>query len=103
MSRTQNMVKITGLIWLEEIVEKLSRKHQVKQDEVREILTKRPQMRFVEKGHRLGENVYAALGRTSAGRYVVVFFIHKRSGQALILSARDMTQAERKHYERKKS
>lgn len=96
-------MKIRGLIWFEEIIEKLARKHRVKQDEVREILTWRPQVRFVEKGHRPGENVYAALGRATSGRYLIVFFVRKRDGRALILSARDMTEAERKHYERAKS
>ncbi len=96
-------MKIRGIIWFEEIIEKLARRHQVKQDEVREILTQRPFVRFVEKGHRPGENVYAALGRTSSGRYLIVFFVRKRDGRALILSARDMTEAERKHYEREKS
>lgn len=95
-------MKIRGIIWFEEIVEKLARKHQVKQDEIREILSRRPLVRFVEKGHRPSENVYAALGRTSSGRYLIVFFVRKRDGRALILSARNMTEAERKHYEREK-
>jgi hypothetical protein len=30
--------------------------------------------RFVEKGHRRGENVYSAMGQTSGGRYLIVFF-----------------------------
>jgi len=38
------------------------------------------------------------LGRTEAGRYLAVFFIHKRTGAALILSARDMDRKERKIY-----
>jgi len=53
----------------------------------------------VEKGFVKGENVYAALGRTYSGRYLVVFFVYKRSGQALIVSARDMTASERRRYE----
>jgi uncharacterized DUF497 family protein len=57
--------------------------------------------RFVEKGYRQGENVYAALGRTKAGRYLVAFFIHKPDQRILILTARDMTIAERRRYEKK--
>lgn len=94
-------MKITGIIWLEEIVEKLARKHAVEQAEVREVLSNSPRFRFIEKGHRRGENVYAAYGQTDAGRYLVVFFIHKPNHQALILSARDMTDSERKRYEKK--
>jgi len=95
------LVKIRALIWLEEIVEKLARKHNVSQEEVRQVLLNSRHFRFVEKGHRTGENMYSALGQTDAGRYLIVFFVHKRRNQALILSARDMTDAERGRYEKK--
>ena len=36
---------------------------------------------LLKRGHRLGENVYSALGPIDAGRYLVVFFIHKRKGR----------------------
>lgn len=94
-------MKISGIIWLPEIVEKISRKHRVEQEEVREVLRSSSHFRFVEKGHRKGENVYSGMGQTSAGRYLVVFFVRKKSQQALILSARDMTRSERKRYEKK--
>jgi len=54
----------------------------------------------VESGHRPGEDVYAALGQTDAGRYLIAFFIHKPGHLALILSARDMDGKERRKYER---
>ena len=94
-------MKISGIIWLPEIVEKISRKHRVQQGEVREVLKSSSHFRFVEKGHQKGENVYSGMGQTSAGRYLVVFFVRKKSRQALILSARDMTASERRRYEKK--
>jgi len=94
-------VRITGLIWLADIVEKLLEKHGVRQQEVQEVFASRPYFRFVEKGHRRGENVYVALGQTESGRYLAVFFVWKKSGHALILSARDMTRAERRLYEQR--
>ena len=94
-------MKITGFIWLDEIVEKLQKKHSVIVNEVQEVLTNKSKFRFVEKGHHLGENVYLALGQTAAGRYLIIFFIYKKDKRALILSARDMTKTERKQYERK--
>ena len=94
-------MKITGLIWLEDIVEKLVQKHSVQQQEVREVFANRPHFHFVEKGHRPGENVYTALGLTDAGRYMTVFFVCKKDRRALILSARDMTRVERRKYEQK--
>jgi uncharacterized DUF497 family protein len=94
-------LKLSGVIWLEEIVEKIERKHYVTQNEVREILRNSSHFRFVEKGHRRGENVYSALGQTRAGRYMIVFFVRKKTGQALPISARDMTASERRKYEKK--
>ena len=60
-----------------------------------------PKIRFVEKGERKGENVYEALGQTDAGRHLVVLFICKKGGNALILSARDMALKERRLYAKK--
>ena len=40
-------------------------------------------------------------GQTGAGRYVIVFFVRKKTQQALIVSARGMTDSERKRYEKK--
>ena len=96
-------MKLSGVIWLEEIVEKIERKHHVTQNEVREILRNSSHFRFVEKGHRRGENVYSALGQTSAGRYLIVFFVRKKTGQALPISARDMTPARGRDMKKNKS
>lgn len=93
-------MKIKGLIWLDEIIEKLVRKHNVQQNEVREVLSKKPHFRFIEKGHRSGENVYTAMGQTNSSRYLIIFFVYKKDRRALILSARDMTQSERRRYEK---
>jgi uncharacterized DUF497 family protein len=94
-------LRIKGLIWLEDIVEKILTKHRVFQSEIREVLENRPKFRFVEKGHRTDENVYSASGRTDAGRFLIIFFVHKKDMQALILSARDMTPTDRRRYEKK--
>ena len=92
---------IEGIIWLNQIVDKLAFKHQVETYEVEEVLDGKSKFRFVEKGDRKGENVYMALGQTEAGRYLTVLFIHKQTGEALILSARKMANKERKMYDRK--
>ncbi len=94
-------MRIEEILWLDEIVEKLWRKHRVSEAEVVELLGNRPRFRFVENGHRPGEDVYSALGRTDAGRYLIAFFVLKEDGEALIVSARDMTDAERRRYEQK--
>jgi len=93
---------IDDFIWLPDILGKLAVKHGVTQDEVEEVFFNRPRYRFVESGHRPGEDVYSVSGQTDAGRYLIVFFIHKPGNTALILSARDMDRKERRRYERKK-
>jgi uncharacterized protein len=94
-------LKISRIIWLDEIMEKVYVKHHVSREEVREVLTNSRNFRFVEKGHRPDENVYSVLGKTDSGRYLIVFFIYKINKTALIVSAREMTDAERKRHEKK--
>jgi len=94
-------VNINKIIWLDEIIEKLETKHNVRQEEITGLFNNKTNFRFVEKGHRPGENVYAAMGQTDAGRYLIVFFIHKADGSALILTGCTMTPSERKRHEKK--
>ena len=95
-------MRIEGAIWLEAIVDKLDSKHHISVDEVEDILASPSRFRFVERGHRAGENVYAAFGRTQNGRRLLVFFIYKpHTHEALVLSAREPSQRERKLYEKK--
>lgn len=94
-------MKIEGIIWLRDVVDKLATKHHVEPDEVEEVLNGRPKFRFVEKGERKGEDVYMALGRSQAGRYLAVLFIYKETKEALVLSARDMARREREQYGKK--
>jgi uncharacterized DUF497 family protein len=93
-------MRIAKFVWLEEIEEKIIRRHDVQPFEAEEAFFNRPLFRFMERGQRKGEDVYAVHGRTQAGRYLTVFFIHKTGGDALIISARDMTDRERKLYAR---
>ena len=94
-------MNIEGIIWLRAIVDKLAFKHHVEIYEVEEVLTGSPRFRFVEKGDREGEDVYMALGQTDGGRYLIVLFIHKKTKEALVLSARNMVQKEKRLYDRK--
>jgi uncharacterized DUF497 family protein len=94
-------VKIAGIIWLREIVDKLIIKHRVDVYEVEELFNNNPKIRLMEKGRRDNEHVYLALGQSDAGRYLSVIFIHKQTKEALILSARDMATKEKSQYDRK--
>lgn len=94
-------MNISDLIWLPEILDKLGYKHNVRLEEVEEIFENRPKFRFSQSGDTEGEDVYLAHGRTDAGRYLVVAFIYKQTHEALVLSARDMANKERRWYGRK--
>lgn len=93
-------MRITDIIWKDRYVEKLASKHGITVAEAEAVLLSTPVVRKVAKGHVHGENVYAAMAQISGGRYIIVFFIRKRHGMALPISARDMDTAERKYYEK---
>jgi uncharacterized DUF497 family protein len=92
---------IENIIWLPAIVDKLVWKHHVTPQEVEEVLFDNPLYRKIQKGHIPGENLYAALGQTDAGRYLIVFFVYKTTREALLISARDMSKKERRQYEKR--
>ena len=94
-------MKIAGIFWLRDVVNKLVVKNQVEIYEVEEVFTNKPKIRFMEKGHRQGENVYSALEQTDAGRYLNIFFVYKKDKLALVVSARNMTKSERRRYGKK--
>ncbi|MEW6210197.1 MAG: BrnT family toxin [Acidobacteriota bacterium] len=94
-------MKISGIIWLRSVIDKLLWKHNVTTDEVEEVFNRSPRYRFIEKGKVEGEDLYIAMGRTEAGRYLIIYFIHKAANEALVVSARDMTKKERRLYGKK--
>lgn len=89
---------VRRVIWLPDIEDKITQKHNVLAEEAEEVLFGNTRVRFVEKGYRRGEDVYAAYGQTEAGRYLIVYFILKQGSEALVLSARDMDNKERRLY-----
>ncbi|WP_423222848.1 BrnT family toxin [Candidatus Amarolinea aalborgensis] len=94
-------MRVREVIWLPEIEDKLWEKHHLTVAEAEELLFGELHIRFVEKGHRPDENLYAAYGQTKSGRHVIVFFVLKQGRQALVISARDMDSKERKTYGRR--
>ncbi len=94
-------MEIPRIIWLEDIVEKLIWKHNDHEEGIIEVLDNKPRFQRKEKGHRPGEDVYVAFGRTRTNRYLSVFFVYTRDKQAVIVSARDMTNKERRKHDKK--
>jgi uncharacterized DUF497 family protein len=50
---------------------------------------------------RQGEDLYATMSRTAAGRYLIIYFVYKTTKEALIISAREMTRKEKRAYAKK--
>jgi len=95
-------MQIDYIVCPEIIEDKLAKKHHVTLRETRQALLNNPRIRFAERGYTLDEDVYAAFGQAFRGRYLAVFFIYKPDDNtAIIISARDMSQKERKSYVRK--
>ena len=92
---------IHDVIWLESVEDKIIGKHNVQPYEVEEALLNKPHVRFMERGHQSGEDLYAAFSQTCGGRYLAIYFIRKLSGTALIVTARDMTAKEKRNYGRR--
>jgi uncharacterized DUF497 family protein len=96
-------LELYDVIWKDQFVDKLEVKYGVSVEEVEEVLFSKAHIRRVERGQVAGEDVYVAYGQTHAGRYLSIFFIRKHGTAALPISARDMTQAEQRYYNARKT
>ncbi len=95
-------MQIDYIVCPDYIEDKLESEHHVTVREARQVLFRKPRIRFAEKGHTEGNDVYGAFGQTFGGRYLSVFFVYKpETKTAIIISARDMSNKERKTYGRK--
>ncbi len=74
-------------------IEKIISKHGVELYEVEEVFQSDVKTRAVK-------GVHIALGRSQAGRYLVVVFKKKAKDSIRIITARDMNDAEKKLYRR---
>ena len=71
-------------------------RHRVSPDEAEQALLNEPLFRKGRGGYRV------AFGRTDEGRYLFVVYVLKAGGTARVVTARDMTPAERRYYRRQK-
>ena len=97
----QIMININEILWKDVFANKIKKKHQVTQSDVEKILYGKKKVLRVARGKIKDEDIYLALGKTDAGRYLSVFFILKKENKVLPISARDMDAKERRRYERK--
>ncbi|TDN65406.1 hypothetical protein C8E95_6893 [Pseudonocardia autotrophica] len=81
--------------WTEDSETHIAR-HDVTPDEVEQVVNTRP--RLVEPGPGDIEEVY---GRTDAGRYLVVILSEAEDGRDFVVTARDLTDSERRSFLRR--
>ncbi len=96
------MGRIEELRWRDDRVEHIAR-HNVVPAEVEEVVLDDREAVLEKAGlaeRNPSQTVYVLLGRTQAGRYLMVVLIHEGGGVGFPITARDMNQAERRRYSR---
>jgi uncharacterized DUF497 family protein len=90
-------MRITELLWPRERAEHIAR-HGVSPEEVEQVCFSQP---LVLRAKSSGENpVYYVLGQTNAGRYLFAVVIQFPDGKGYPVTARSMTEKERRRYQR---
>ena len=74
------------------VAEKLWTKHGVEVDEVRQVLNGETGLR------RTRDGLYQVMGRSEAGRYLLVIMRDLGGGRGRLVTARDMDEGERRRY-----
>jgi uncharacterized DUF497 family protein len=91
-------MEIVDIMLRNDVLDKLIWKHNISEHELRQVFNNDPKIRFIERGKVSGEHLYVASGKSDAGRFLLIFFIMKKNKGALIVTARDMTEKERRRY-----
>jgi uncharacterized DUF497 family protein len=84
--------------WDPKKVAKNFRKHRISFNEAATVFGDSLGTTVLDPDHSLAENRYITVGRSSRGRLVMVAYT-ERGERIRIISARDLTRAERKAYE----
>lgn len=93
-------MRIQEFVWPEDQIDHIAR-HGVTPDEVEEVCFGRP---FVQRAKSEGNNpVYYVLGQTDAGRYLLSIIICFPDGVGYPVTARPMTEKEKRRYRQWKS
>lgn len=88
-------MRLREIVWTPEIEDKVQGKHGLRPEEITQVcLDPASHLRRARDGR------YAVLGRTEAGRYVLVIGAYQGKGTLRIITARNMTDSERGLYER---
>lgn len=89
------------LTWTETIVDKIHKKHGVTSEEVEEVLYDGKPL--FKKGPGSGKNQrYYIFGQTIAGRYLFIVLKKLKGTEFMVITSRNMEEAERKLYKKVK-
>lgn len=88
---------VKGFDWDETNVAKNWERHQVSHIECEEIFFNEPLIVSADETHSQAEDRYFALGKTDMSRLLFIVFT-VRADKIRVISARDMSKKERKHY-----
>jgi uncharacterized DUF497 family protein len=92
-------VLISEIVWTDADVEHIAR-HDVRPEEVEEVIASAPLWRRGRKHRRTGRTSVYALGRTEAGRYLFAVLSPLARGRARCVTAREMDTQARRLYDR---
>lgn len=97
------MRRILELDWRQDRIEHIRDRHGITPEEVEQAVFDDPKGLLVRVGlaeRNPRETIYRHLGRTAAGRFLLVALLYTGHGVAIPLTARDMDDAERRRYTR---
>ena len=94
---TKTLARCTGFEWDQGNIPKNWERHDVSAVECEQIFFNKPIIVKRDKAHSINENRYYALGRTNMNRLLFAVFTI-RNDKIRIISARDMTDAEKERY-----
>ena len=92
-----DLSQFTGFDWDEGNLTKNWLKHDVTTEECEQVFFNTPLLLHFDKKHSQTEDRYYAYGRTDVSRKLLVVFT-PRGSLIRVISARDMTEAERRRY-----
>jgi hypothetical protein len=92
-----DLSQFRGFSWDEGNTTKNWKNHSVTNEECEQVFFNQPLQIYFDQKHSLRENRYYVLGKTDSNRRLFIVFT-TRKNLIRIISARDMTKAERRHY-----
>ncbi len=97
-------MKIRKILWTPDRIAHVAR-HNISPEEVEEAVFDafHASVEVLKKAENSShEKIYRCLAVTEAGRYITFIFIYKGGATAFPITARDMTDTERRYYREKK-